>query len=111
MALPVEPFLVEPDGMIAESLFARLHPHVKVLGQRRKQLLRYNLALPVQARSGGAVALIRTREQFCQIVDKNKFPGGYEHSNQLMLHSWPAANQFRVTINSLPSKLLLLAGS
>jgi hypothetical protein len=67
--------------MIADSLFARLHPHVKLPGVRRKQLLRYNLDLPVRASIGGAVALIRTREQFCQIVDKCKFPGGYEAQN------------------------------
>jgi hypothetical protein len=70
----LEPFLVEPDGMIADSLFSRLHPHVKLPGERCKHLK----TRPVRARNGGAVALIRTRKQFRQIVDKCKFPGGYE---------------------------------
>jgi hypothetical protein len=55
-----------------------LHPHLKLPGVRRKQLLRYNLELPFRASRDRDVALIRTlREQFCQIVDKCKFPGGY----------------------------------
>jgi hypothetical protein len=78
MAVPFEPFLVEPDGIVADSLFLRLHPHVKVLSVRRKQLQRYNLNLPVRAKNGCPVALIRTREQFCQVVEKCKFPGGYD---------------------------------
>jgi hypothetical protein len=78
MAEPFEPFLVEPDGMIADSLFSRLRPHLKLPGVRRQQLLRLDLNLPFRTSLCGDVALIRTREQFCQIVDKSKFPGGYE---------------------------------
>jgi hypothetical protein len=78
MAVPFEPFLVEPDGMIADSLFSRLRPHLRLPGVRRQQLLRLNLNLPFRTSLCGDVALIRTTEQFSQIVDKCKFPGGYE---------------------------------
>jgi hypothetical protein len=60
----------EPDGMIADSLFTGLHPHLKLPSVHLKLLLRLNLKLPFRTRLCGDVALIRTREQFCQIVDK-----------------------------------------
>jgi hypothetical protein len=96
MPLPFEPFLVEPDGMIADSLFSRLHPHVKLPGERSKLLLRYNLAL--RAGNGGAVALIRTREHYCQIVDKCKFPGGYEAQQPALVQRLRQAQQSGKTL-------------
>jgi hypothetical protein len=77
MAVPFEPFLVEPDCIITDSLFSRLRPHLKLPGVRGQQLLRLNLKLPFRAGLCGDVALIRTREKFFQVVDKSRFPGGY----------------------------------